>query len=107
MIDWNKFTEKPAEKPKETHKTEAPKLEVHKFESALGWCPTCSKIEARNLDDFLKRLPDVRKYIDEQLKDYAYECATCHLPLAKSAEDAKSLEGCPWCGGQKAVKRAK
>lgn len=105
-IDWGKFTKKPPEKPPEKPKAE-PKMVTHKFDSALGWCPECSKIEARDFGDIMKRLPDVRKFIDEQLKDYAYECATCHLPLAKNAEDAKALNGCPWCRGQKAVKRGK
>lgn len=83
---------------------EVPKI-YHRFESAIGYCPECKTVESKNLDDFLKHLKDARKLIDEHRKNYKYLCSDCGFPLAPDSETARAMNGCPWCGSDKAVDR--
>jgi rubrerythrin len=89
-------------------KPEAPKLErpVHRFETAIGFCPTCNRIEAREPEKLMARIPEIKKFLIDQ--GYVYACDHCNMPLAKTPEEAKALPPtCPWCGIGKYLKRVR
>ena len=86
------------EKPK-------PKEETHRFETGIGFCPTCEKIETREPDKLEKHLPKIRDYLRGQTKDRNYVCETCGYGLGNSAEEVSAIDNCPWCNSSKAIKR--
>ncbi|MEM1519618.1 MAG: hypothetical protein QXF78_05270 [Pyrobaculum sp.] len=95
------WPEKP--KPKNEEKT---KEEIHRFEWAVGYCPTCKDIRARNTEAVINNILRVRQWYEEQLRDAKYKCKTCGVPIpAKSDEELRSIESCPFCGGKSVVRK--
>jgi len=81
------------------------KSPVHRLAWAVGYCPECNGIRARNPEKV--DLVELLRYIREEIsKRGKFECADCHNPLPiSSREEAERLDKCPWCGGTKAHPR--
>ena len=83
-------------------KKEKLKEEKHTVEPWIGYCKDCDRVESKgDVASLMKVIPSFRNYLRDSNPDYAYVCKQCGFPIARTAEEFKSIVSCPWCDSVK------